>query len=395
MQNTSEHLQPQQDPSPKKEGRFQYIDKLRAPGFGYLAAVLFVSGLLALEKLDEYVPQAPLFLGAPFGLIAILVALIWGIGPALVAFVLGLIVIAQVISPGIFSPDVLKDSAIVGPFIILEIIAIAVVVRLEKERKALFRAKQELEKEHERVLQSHNQLEQANALKDYVLTRAAHELRTPLTTILGRTQLLSARLEKSGQTPENWAAVEKYIAVVEIRALHLRALLESLFELSRAQNEAWPTPLPPCDLKSLCRDAIEELITQTECVIRLDFPGNAIEVPADDKRLFQALANVLANAVKYSKANTPIDVHVISNHEYVTLRIHNECDEISPEQLERLFQPFYRTPNVEYSSMHGWGLGLAISKEIIERHRGQIWAESSQVGDLSVFIRLPLHTNHG
>lgn len=361
---------------------------------GYIAAFIFVGGLLAVEKLDPYVSQIPLFIGAPFGLVAILIALIWGIGPAVVALALGLVVLATFIQPGLFTGDFLRDGLIVAPFLILEGVAIAAVLRLERERRAVLQAHQELEHEHEQALQSHKQLERASALKDYVLTRAAHELRTPLTTILGRTQLLTSRLEKSGETPENWAAVEKYVGLVEVRALHLRSLIDSLFELSRVHNEELSTPLPLCDLQSLCCDAIEELQTQTGRVIRLDFPPNAITLPADDKRLFQALANVLGNAIKYSEANTPIDVHVNSDSTSVTLQIHNECPALDQAQLEQLFLPFYRVPAVEYSAIPGWGLGLPTSKEIVERHKGQIWAESSNGNGLSVFIKLPMQADN-
>jgi signal transduction histidine kinase len=391
MQSTPENPQPQQNSAQKKKADLQHIIKLRSPIIGYIAAFAFVGGLLGIERLDALVPQAPLFLGAPFGLLAILVALLWGIGPALVTLLLSLIVLAKFISPGIFTFDVLRDIIIMAPFIGLEIVAIAAVIYLEQARRSLLMVHRELEEEHANVLQSNKQLEQANALKDYVLTRAAHEFRTPLTTILGRTQLLASRLEKSGKTPENWHAIEKYIGIVEVRALHLRSLIDSLFELSRVQSEKLSSPLPSRDLKSLCLDVIEEVSMQTERVIEFDFPANAIVLPADDKRLFQALANILSNAAKYSEIGTSINVQVSSNSENVTLQIHNTCPTPDPEQLEQLFQPFYRTPDVQYSSIHGWGLGLTISKEIVERHKGKIWAESPEGKGLSVFVQLPLH----
>ena len=390
MQSAPKNPRPQQNLSQEDRSHFRSFTRLRSPIAGYIIASLLVAGLLAIERLDEYIPQAPLFVGAPFGLVAILVALIWGIGPALVALVLGLIVLAKFISPGLLTPNLLHDGAILAPFIVLEITAIAAVIHLDRTRKALLKAHQALGAEHEKVVQSHKQLEQAGALKDYVLTRAAHELKTPLTTILGRTQLLTSRLKKSGETPENWDAVEKYVAVVEVRALHLRALIDSLFELSRVQSEEWPSPLPLCDLKNLCRDVIEEQQVQSGRAIELDFPAASIELPADDKRLEEALANILSNAIQYSKENTPIEVHAISDGGYVTLQVHNECHALDPEQLEQLFQPFYRTPGVQYSPIHGWGLGLTISKEIVERHKGQIWAESSEGCGLSIFIKLPL-----
>lgn len=93
--------------------------KWRSPALGYLAAFLLVGALLGVERLDKHFPQAPLFLGAPFGLIAILVALVWGIGPALVTFFLGLIAMVNIVDPGILTTDMFRDVLIMGPFLIL------------------------------------------------------------------------------------------------------------------------------------------------------------------------------------------------------------------------------------------------------------------------------------
>lgn len=380
----------QQDASQKQKALLRSFLNLRSPALGYLAAFVFVLLLWLIERLDTYVPQTPLFFGAPFGLVAILVALFWGTGPALAALAFSLVVLTVYVSPGILDTDVLRDILIIGPFVLLDIIVIIVVVRLERARRALLHVHHELEQAHARILLSHKQLEQTNAMKDYVLTRAAHELRTPLTTILGRTQLLIGRLAKSGQTPECWDAVENYLPVVESRALHLSRLIDSLFELTRAQSENWPEPLPFCNLSSLCLGAIEETHRQSARTITFEVPRPPIILPADDRRLTQALTHILNNASKFSEDDTAITLYVEADREYATLLIHNECPALDPEQLENLFQPFYRTPGVEYSSIEGWGLGLAISKEIVRRHRGQIWAESAPNKGLSVIIRLPL-----
>jgi signal transduction histidine kinase len=103
---------------------------------------------------------------------------------------------------------------------------LSVVIYLESAHRKLLAANQALTR-------SKKQLERANNLKDYIIMRASHELRTPLTAILGRTQLLSVRLKKSGEMPENWKAFQQDVEVVEARALHLRALIDSPFNLSR------------------------------------------------------------------------------------------------------------------------------------------------------------------
>ncbi|HEY0757561.1 MAG TPA: HAMP domain-containing sensor histidine kinase [Ktedonobacteraceae bacterium] len=391
QRRTSENPQSQQDPAQRHKNTLRNVLKLRSPALGYLAAFVFVGLLLLLAKVDTYIPQAPLFLGAPFGLVAILVALIWGIGPALAALLLSLIALSNFSSPGLLTPNVIRDLLTIGPFIVLEIVAIIIVVRLERARRALLHIHQELERTHANVVQSHKQLEQANDLKDYVLTRASHELRTPLTTILGRTQLLVSRLERSGETPENWLSVQKYLGIVEVRALYMSELIDRLFELSQVHSEELPTILPLYDLTSLCYDLIEEVHTYSRRGIEVDLPSTPLTLPANTKRLFQALSNILHNAVKYSEDNTPISFVVETDNDYATIHIHNTCSTLDADQLKQLFQPFYRAPGVEYSSIPGWGLGLTISKEIIERHKGVIWAESLPHEGLSIFVKLARH----
>jgi signal transduction histidine kinase len=385
MQPTGDDRAPRKERFLFKKGKSRSNNEksswFRSPAMGYLASVLLVCALLLIEKIDEHIPQVSLFIGAPFCLLSILVALVWGTGPALVALVFGLIVVFDFISPGLVNTDLLRDIAILGPFILLQIVAIATVVWLERSRREL--------------QQSNQQLEQATALKDYVLMRAAHELKTPLTTILGRTQLLSSRIDKSGETPENWAAFQKYLSVVEARALHLRELIDSLFDLSRVRAEENPLQQPPCDLERLCRDVIEDQQTLSGRMIELTFPPHPLLISADEKRLMQVLANLLNNAVKYSPEDTVIKVQAQTDANSIIVQVYNECPALSKEQVEHLFDPFYRTPAVEYSSIPGWGLGLTVSKEIVERHRGQIWVESSRENGITFFVKLPRQSHAG
>ena len=368
-------------PQPKRTSRLTFL--LRSREFGYVAGILFVGALLLLEKLDHYLPQAPLFAGAPFALISILTALLWGTGPALLCFGLGLGVMAALVAPGIITNDYLRDIAILSPFVLLQLVAMATVLRLERTHRGLLAAQSELEA-------ANQQLREATQFKDYLIMRASHELRTPLTTILGRTQLLAARLEKSGDTPANWEAVHTYLDVVGARAQHLRSLLESLFELSRVHTAAPARPLPSCDLGSLCRAVVENQRELSGRHIELDLPEHALMVPGDDTRLTQVLEHLVNNAIKYSPPASTIRVQGFREGNFALLCVHNASPALSPEQLVHLFDPFYRTREMEYSPIPGWGLGLTVSKEIVEQHRGHIWAESSPEHGVTLLVQLPL-----
>jgi signal transduction histidine kinase len=370
---------------------------LRSAWFGYVAGLLLIGSMVLLDKLYNYISSTSIFDAAPFGLVSILVALLWGLRPALFAIAIGLIAIAKFIAPDLLTSNIGMDIAIFAPFVVMQILAVAVAMRFEAARRRILAAQQraqtyaqELEAANQRLVQVNEQLERANYLKDYVILRSSHELRTPMTTILGQTQMALRRLNRSGETSENWSALRQFLGIVEAHALNLRMLIDDLFDLSSVRAGQFPLRLTQCDLGSLCRDVIKEQQAFSDRSIELELPSEPLLLQADDKRLVQVLVNLVNNAMKYSPENTTIHVRVHPEHAHLILEVHNEGTALSPVQLEQIFEPFYRTRDAENSSIKGWGLGLAISKEIVERHGGQIWAESSEGKGITFFVKLPI-----
>ncbi len=370
---------------------------LRSAWFGYVASLLLVGAVVRLDMMYDYISSTSIFDAAPFGLASVVVALLWGLRPALFTIMLGLIAIAIFISPGLLTSDIGKDTAILAPFVVLQILAVATAIRVELGRRRILAAQQmtqayarELETANQRLVQANEQLERANYLKDYVILRSSHELRTPMTTILGRTQLALHRLNRLGETPENWSALRQYLEIIEAHAQNLRILIDDLFDLSSVRSGQFPLRLTQCDLGSLCRDVIQDQQAFSDRSIELELPSDSLLIQADDKRLAQVLVNLVNNAGKYSPEHTTIHVRVRREHAYVILEVHNESKALSQAELEHIFEPFYRTLDAENSPIKGWGLGLTISKEIVERHGGQVWAESSEGKGITFFVKLPI-----
>src|SRR5229473_3306925 len=393
------------DQRPQKRSLREYaqhpvvlLSWLRSAWFGYVAGLLLVGAMAFFDKLYDYISSSiSMFDAAPFGLVSILVALLWGLRPALFAIAIGVITIAIFVAPGLLTSNLGMDIATFAPFVAMQILAVAIAMRFEAARRRILAAQQrtqtyaqELEAANQRLVQVNEQLERANYLKDYVILRSSHELRTPMTTILGRTQQALYRLNRSGETPENWSALRQYLEIVEVHAQNLRILIDDLFDLSSVHSGQYPLRLTQCDLGSLCRDVIEDQQVFSDRSIELELPSDSLLIQADDQRLVQVLVNLVNNAVKYSPENTTIHVHVRLEHAHVILQVHNESTTLSQEQLEQIFEPFYRTLDAENSPVKGWGLGLAISKEIVERHGGQIWAESSEGKGITFFAKLPI-----
>jgi signal transduction histidine kinase len=389
---------PQKDPLQEpSQHRVALLSRLRSTWFGYLAGILLAGAAVYGDRLYDYISSMSTFDAAPFGLASVIVAIIWGLRPALLTIALGLIAIPVFIAPGLITSNIGRDIATFTPFTIMEILAVVIAMRFEAAQRRILAAQQmtqtyaqELEAANQRLVQANEQLERANYSKDYVIVRSSHELRTPMTMILGRTQLALYRLNRSGETPENWSALRQYLEIIEVHAQRLGALINDLFDLSSTHLGEFPLQKTQCDLGSLFREAVKEEHAFSGRSIDLELPSEPLLLQADEKRLIQVLMNLVDNAVKYSPENTPIHVRARPEDSHVIIEVHNEGTALTRAQLEHIFEPFYRTLDAEASAVKGWGLGLTITKEIVERHGGQIWAESSEGKGVTFFVKLPV-----
>jgi signal transduction histidine kinase len=350
-----------------------------APVFGYLMSFLLVAVVGVLVKF--FLLREAHFIWIPFCLVSVVVGFIWGVSPALLATLLGFVAFNLFIIPqdDIFSVNIWNDLKIAGPFVFAQCtIALLAAQNAVKHRRELIA--------QQKIQIYAQELEAANQLKDYFVTRAAHELRTPLTSILGETQLALRRLDRGRSTLP--VCRESFIRVQE-RARGLHALLEDLLALSSLRSDEAFLQLNSCDFKKICREVAEEQRTSSQRQITLQLPEQPLILQADCGRLSQVVSNLVSNAIAYSPEWSQIAVKVSALNSHVLLQIHNEGPALSREQQKRLFEPFYRTPFAENVHREGWGLGLPISKEIVERHGGRIRVESSTERGTTFFVELP------
>ncbi|HEY7418092.1 MAG TPA: ATP-binding protein, partial [Ktedonobacteraceae bacterium] len=167
-------------------------------------------------------------------------------------------------------------------------------------------------------------------------------------------------------------------------------LIEDIIAIHLLRSEEIQWQPTTCDVGSLCREIIEDLCILSGRHIKYRPPSEPVILQADYERLHQAIANIVDNAIKYSPENTESQVYVCSEPPVAILEVHNEDAELSQEQQERIFEPFYRTSSAEALSIEGWGLGLAVSKACIDRLGGQIRVKSSEGKGVTFIIELPL-----
>ncbi|MCH8987403.1 MAG: CHASE domain-containing protein [Chloroflexi bacterium] len=214
-------------------------------------------------------------------------------------------------------------------------------------------------------------------LKDEFISVASHELRTPVTSIKGLLELLTD--DQSGPLTEDQS---RFLEIIVRDTDRLDRLVGDLLDVSRIDSKSIGLEQSEFNLSN----AIEEVILEMESEIAAKqievvtaSVDRSMEVYGDPGRINQVISNLLGNAVKYSPKRSSIQVVASSwaqNDQFAQLSIRDEGPGISPEDIDRLFDKFYRADNSLTRSTTGTGLGLAIAKAVVELHGGEIWVES-------------------
>ena len=245
-------------------------------------------------------------------------------------------------------------------------------------------------------------LQIARERMDTFIGIAGHELKTPLTAIKGNLQLVIRRLnnilkEGSGGDVVALSKLEAMPAMLERAERHvnmLTRLVRDLVEVSRIQAGKLELRLAPCDLASIVREVVADYRDNVpNRVVRLKLEeGAAVPIMADADHVSQVASNYLSNALKYSEADRPVEVHLEVSGPQARFSVRDEGPGLSAEEQQRVWERFYRVPDVEVQSGSevGLGLGLHISRTIIEEQGGHVGVESTPGEGSTFWFTLPL-----
>jgi signal transduction histidine kinase len=223
-----------------------------------------------------------------------------------------------------------------------------------------------------------------NTRKDEFIGFASHELRTPLTTISGYLQLAQ-------KDPE---IAKDVLPKMSNQVNRLTAIINDLLDLSKIQAGRLDLNFSKTSLIGLIHenvDTIKQLYPKRN--IELELIAEDITVTIDSQKMGQVLINILGNAVKYSPDDTKIQLKVMRLGDQIRVSIQDWGIGIPKEDITKVFSQFYRS-HVSRSTTEGMGLGLYISKEIIDGHRGKIWAESGGERGTIFHIDFPIEGKH-
>jgi two-component system phosphate regulon sensor histidine kinase PhoR len=224
---------------------------------------------------------------------------------------------------------------------------------------------------------------------DFV-ANASHELRTPLAALLGFIETLQ------GSAREDPKARERFLAIMQEQARRMARLIDDLLSLSRIELNAHRRPDTPVDLVPIVRqvvDGLETLARDRGVTVNIE-AANALTVLGDHDELVRIFENLVENALKYGAAGRRVDIKLglgtsADGEPEALVSVRDYGPGIAPEHLPRLTERFYRVDVTESRAQGGTGLGLALVKHILNRHRGRLTIDSAPGAGATFTIHLP------
>ena len=221
------------------------------------------------------------------------------------------------------------------------------------------------------ILTKKNERE-AEQKKNDLIVYMAHDLKTPLTSIIGYLTLLKDEKQISKELQE------KYIKIALDKALRVEDLTNQFFDITRYNLQNMPINKQEINLVYLLKQVIDEcypMLEKRNLKCHLESVDKVMYVGDGDK-LARAFDNLLKNAINYSYENTTIEIQLEEKEGKISIVFRNKGDKIPQYKLDKLFEKFYRGDDARTSSTGGAGLGLAITKQIIELHEGKIYVKN-------------------
>jgi signal transduction histidine kinase len=334
------------------------------------------------------------FPGALELLIVVLVALTWGAGPSLFATLLGVTLEEFVVLPVRVGEVGATTGDLVEVVLFLAIgISISLVASASEQSRR--RAVKERAEAQERELAAMRQVQER---MDAFLAIASHDLRAPVTATIGFIDVAARRGERLAaaardEKPDLVRQIETVRASIGDASRssdRLTRMVNLLFDTSLARAGELKLQLAVCDLAALVRELVEgQRVSTPRRIIRLQMQSaDPVWVMADPGRIGQVVTNYLANALKYSPSDQAVDVRLTVRGGCARVAVEDRGPGLPPSELERIWQRFYRvagdSARAGARTTSGLGVGLHISKTIIELHGGKVGVESL-VGRGSIF----------
>jgi len=245
-----------------------------------------------------------------------------------------------------------------------------------------------LKEREEQLGLARQQAEQASQAKTAFLANMSHELRTPLNAIIGFSEMIERKV--LGPISENY---RQYGEIVRASGQHLLSIINDILDIAKLNAGKTELHLEPVDINHTIAEAITIMSRKAESAgiaIVTDLTPRCPTIDADPVRIRQVVLNVLANAVKFTPAGGRIDVATLVTTTELRITVKDNGVGMAPEDIPRALEPFTQVGRERALAQEGTGLGLPISKTLIELHGGRFEISSAPQQGTTVTINLPI-----
>ena len=228
----------------------------------------------------------------------------------------------------------------------------------------------------------------ANLAKSQFLANMSHELRSPLNVIIGFAEMIKSQMFGPLGSPK----YEEYIRDIRESGRHLLALINDILDLSKIEADKYVLYPEPLCVPTLVRTCLRSFrLRAEEAGVRLEYSGGDIpRIMADERAIKQVLINLLSNAIKFTPSGGTITLQTGVEDQVVGVSVTDTGHGIPAADLPRIGQPFERSVKPDGIQNEGTGLGLALSRRLVELHSGSVEIRSQEGAGTQVTVRLPL-----
>ena len=226
-----------------------------------------------------------------------------------------------------------------------------------------------------------NSLATLNEQKNYFLGMASHDLRNPIGNIITLAQFVDSDAENLSDEQRS------FLAAIIDSGQYMLKLLNDLLDISKIESGKMELQLKDIDLAQLVHTIISDntfTAQKKNITLQYSIPENLPAVSADAGQMRQAMNNLVSNAIKFSMPGTMVEIIIENKDEMIVISIQDHGQGIPSAEIDKLFKPFQKTSVTATAGEKSTGLGLTITKKVIEAHKGSIWV-TSEVGKGSIF----------
>lgn len=229
-------------------------------------------------------------------------------------------------------------------------------------------------------------LEESFKKQKQFIADASHELRTPLTIIKTNISILKENKQESIKSQERW------ISYIESQANRMSFLVNEMLSLANIDSNIKKVNLSKISLTDILKNCllVFEVVIFEKGLLLEEYIDDDIYINGEKEQIKKLISILIDNAIKYTNSNGKIIIFLKNEKNKAKLIVKNTGEGIKNENLEKIFERFYRIDDSRNSKSGGYGLGLAIARAISEEHRGKIYAESNFGKDVSFIVEFPL-----